>query len=122
MHVSAFIIPYSGYYSPGVYFVNFQRNWFHEYNFRESAGLSSIQSHPTCLPRPLLTSMPTEMRACNEDGSRLPMERFTINLCIRGYHVYKDIWNPLIGETLNCQAEFGNVHDPYAVVALTKYY
>ena len=43
------------------------------------------------------------------------MERFSIDSAVRGFHVYKDIWNPEIGEVLLCEQEFGNLHDPYAV-------
>ena len=41
-------------------------------------------------------------------------------LCVRGYHVYKSFWNPSIGETLLTKCEFGNSHDPYAVVVVTS--
>ncbi len=41
---------------------------------------------------------------------------FIFDSVIRGYHVYKDIWTPHIGEVLDCQAEPGNIHDLYAVV------
>jgi len=44
---------------------------------------------------------------------------FTLNSCIRGYHVYKDIWDPPIGEIVVCQRENRNPRDPYAV-ALRK--
>ena len=40
---------------------------------------------------------------------------FTFTSCVRGYHVYKDIWNPTVGETLNCEREARNAQDPYAV-------
>ena len=40
---------------------------------------------------------------------------FTFTSCVRGYHVYKDIWNPTVGETLNCECEARNAQDPYAV-------
>ena len=43
------------------------------------------------------------------------VERFSIDSAVRGFHVYKDIWNPEIGEVLLCEQEFGNLHDPYAV-------
>lgn len=46
--------------------------------------------------------------------------RYTLNSCIRGYHVYKDIWNPSIGETLLGKPEFGNIHDPYAVAVVSS--
>ena len=42
------------------------------------------------------------------------MEYF-VESCVRGYHVYKDVWSATLGETLLCVAEVGNVHDPYAV-------
>ena len=25
--------------------------------------------------------------------------------CIRGYHIYEGIWNPLVAETVNCDCE-----------------
>ena len=39
--------------------------------------------------------------------------------CVRGFHVYKDVWNPSLQETLSCSREPGNVHDPYAVAVKT---
>ena len=38
--------------------------------------------------------------------------------CIRGFHVYKSIWTPFIGETLSCSRETSNLHDPFAVKVL----
>ena len=38
---------------------------------------------------------------------------------VRGYHVYKDIWeNPAIGEELCCEREVGNSKDPLAVAVI----
>ena len=34
---------------------------------------------------------------------------------IRGHHIYKSSWTPLIGETLNTSLELDNEHDKYAV-------
>ena len=42
-------------------------------------------------------------------------ERFFVDSVVRGFHVYKDIWNPVVGELLVCKQEFGNLHDPYTV-------
>ena len=39
--------------------------------------------------------------------------------CIRGYHVYKDVWEAAIGEVLVCHREPTNATDRYAV-AVTK--
>ena len=40
----------------------------------------------------------------------------TVNSIIRDYHVYKDIWVPIIGEILFCEQEPGrNEKDRFAV-------
>ena len=39
----------------------------------------------------------------------------SIDTVIRGHHVYKDVWTPIIGEVLQCEKEEGNSHDLYAV-------
>ena len=44
------------------------------------------------------------------------MEQFVLRSCIRGYHIHKDAWTSSIGETLDCEHEATNHHDPYAVV------
>ena len=36
--------------------------------------------------------------------------------CIRGYHVYKNIWNPTVNEVLSCARDTTNEHDPFAVM------
>ena len=36
-------------------------------------------------------------------------------LCIRGYHIYKEIWTAAIGEVLPCEREPTNPEDRYAV-------
>ena len=40
---------------------------------------------------------------------------FTVVSCIRGYHVYKDIWDATVGEELECARESDNPEDRYAV-------
>ena len=35
--------------------------------------------------------------------------------CIRGYHIYKEVWTPFIGERLGCAREKSNREDPFAV-------
>ena len=44
------------------------------------------------------------------------MERFCIDSCVRGYHVYSDIWGASVGEELPYEREDGNSADPFAVV------
>ena len=38
--------------------------------------------------------------------------------CIRGYHVYKEVWTAVFGEELYTEREFGNVVDRYAVTVM----
>jgi len=45
---------------------------------------------------------------------------FIVSLCIHGYHVYSKEWTAVLGETLTCEREIGNVVDRYAV-ATKKY-
>ena len=40
---------------------------------------------------------------------------FTVESCVRGYHIYKDIWDATIGEELQCARESNNSNDRYAV-------
>ena len=41
------------------------------------------------------------------------MMTFMFSSCVRGYLVYKDVWNPSVGETVNCECEGRNPEDPY---------
>lgn len=40
---------------------------------------------------------------------------FQLDGVIRGHHVYKFVWTPIIGETLLLTPDEGNIHDIYAV-------
>ena len=40
---------------------------------------------------------------------------FIFDSCIRGYHVYKDLWNATPGKGLTCIRERGNRNDVFAV-------
>ena len=40
---------------------------------------------------------------------------YVMDSCIRGYHVYKDDWIPVIGEELQCARELDNRRDRYAM-------
>ena len=42
-------------------------------------------------------------------------ETFEIDSCIRGYHVYKEVWTSNGDKILSCRREVGNIHDMYAV-------
>ena len=43
---------------------------------------------------------------------------FTVEGMIRGYHVYKDVWNSNIGEMLPCTIEISNKYDPNAIAVM----
>lgn len=43
------------------------------------------------------------------------MEERRKEMCIRGYHVYKEIWDAIVGEILQCERETDNEKDRYAV-------
>ena len=48
--------------------------------------------------------------------ARYQVMDYVMDSAVRGYHIYQAIWpNPYIGERLECQEEYGNVHDMYAV-------
>ena len=38
--------------------------------------------------------------------------------CVRGFHVYKDIWTSATGEVLSCKGEDKNIMDSYAVAIM----
>ena len=43
---------------------------------------------------------------------------FRFESVIRGHHVYKTMWTPIVGELLQLALENGNAHDVYAVTVL----
>ena len=45
----------------------------------------------------------------------LNMATHEANCCVRGFHLYSDIWTLLVGQTLACEQESGNPNDPYAI-------
>ena len=42
-------------------------------------------------------------------------KKATVESCVRRFHVYQDVWVPVIGETLLCRRETDNSEDRYAV-------
>ena len=42
----------------------------------------------------------------------------TLPNCMRGHHVYKDVWEPRHGKTLDCCQESSNVRDRYVVAVV----
>ena len=48
------------------------------------------------------------------------MEEKSKEMCIRGFHVYKNVWDAVIGEELQCEREGQNTNDRYAVAVKKK--
>ena len=40
----------------------------------------------------------------------------TVQMAVRGYHIYKEVWAPAIGEEIVCGQEQDNDHDRHAVL------
>ena len=45
----------------------------------------------------------------------MAVSEFEYESCIRGYHIYKDMWSSTVGEHLMCERETLNLTDRYAV-------
>ena len=56
----------------------------------------------------------TQARRPAEDAE----SRYEVETVVRGYHVYIGIWNAAIGETLECEQEGKNIHNPYAAAVV----
>ena len=44
--------------------------------------------------------------------------KFPFDSAVRGYHVYKVVWKPTIGEKLQADQELGNEADKFAVTVV----
>jgi len=47
---------------------------------------------------------------------------FILVSCICGCHMYKDIWDPSLGESARCECEDRDPQDPYAARAVILIY
>ena len=45
----------------------------------------------------------------------MELEEFSVDVCVRGQHIYKDIWYAVVGKVLVCKREPNNFQDRYAV-------
>ena len=52
------------------------------------------------------------------DLVQVPESSYKVETVVHGYHVYMGIWDAGIGETLECEQEGKNIHDPYAVAVV----
>ena len=53
-------------------------------------------------------------------NSRFSVEMaiYSCDSMVRGYHIYKDIWEAAVGEVLDCRREGSNRYDPFAVAIM----
>ena len=54
-------------------------------------------------------------------GGKPRMESYEFELMMRGYHVYKDIWEAELDEVLTGIKDRSNWHHPYALAVIKKY-
>ena len=51
----------------------------------------------------------------NEEIPIVVTTNFDVDSFVKGYHEYKSIWTPKIGEILSTERESGNLEDKYTV-------
>ena len=64
--------------------------------------------------RPSISCVTHEQGTC-QDRLKIMMEKYTLESVIRGHHIYKSIWQPILGEQLTLERKEGNSHDRHAV-------
>ena len=50
-----------------------------------------------------------------QPAALIDMETFQMESCVRGYHIYKELWEAVVGEELEYRQEHDNPSDTYAV-------
>ena len=50
----------------------------------------------------------------------MELEEFRVDVCVRGYHIYKDIWYAVVGKVIIFDREPNNSHDRYAIAVRKK--
>ena len=43
------------------------------------------------------------------------LKQFAFDCASHGFHVYRDVWSPRIGQQLDIEQDNANVHDPFAM-------
>lgn len=47
--------------------------------------------------------------------------KLSLPSCVRGHHIYKQLWTPIIGQVLLCKRETSNTEDCFAVAEQRQY-
>ena len=91
-------------------------NW-RNFNLAKVCFHNKLAFHPVCytIHMHIVFSIDTPFLAPQNSFRMKIMETHVVESCVRGFHVYQDIWMPTTGERLSCQTEDSNAFDPYAV-------
>ena len=81
-----------------------------KFRAREAPPISCFTLRARAESRIFVTSALSQVHS-----EEMPVFSFEAQSCIRGYHIYKAVWAPYIGETMPCSRELTNGHDPFAV-------
>ena len=53
--------------------------------------------------------------AVQNGASQYGAKKFEIHCASHGFHVYREVWGPVLGESLEMEQDYGNVHDPFSI-------
>ena len=73
--------------------------------------------HPLYLATPIILQLASWVVAMAVSGGEA-IYLSVWNSSIRGHHIYKAVWTPIVGEILVVDQEPSNPHDPHAVAVL----
>ena len=91
---NALLLPYSGLFS----WVQILVGWPSEFIFMVLNFLLCARMRSQIIETRVIIMDSNRERT----RGRRTMERFSVESCVRGYHVYKDIWTASVGEELSC--------------------
>ena len=48
------------------------------------------------------------------------LRQFEMLCASQSFYIYREVWKPVLGEHIKMSHDFGNVHDPFAIVIKVK--
>ena len=82
--------------------------------------MTKIKKKKKEIEKVLQTKMALTKLTQNEKIPIVVTTNFYVDSLVKGYHEYKSIWTPKIGEILSTEREPGNLVDKYAVCVKKK--
>ena len=76
-----------------------------------------VRAHRPSMAIPTIISWSAKLSKLVLTRSIFKMSTYTVETIVRGYHVYRAVWEAAIGQVLPCKQERGNVHDPYTAAS-----